>query len=72
MLKAEVLSKALKTAAIGTGLDPQRVSSHSLRSGGASTLIAGDVDQLRLNSTGGGNLASFSDARITLKKLEHL
>ncbi|OWZ03667.1 hypothetical protein PHMEG_00024561 [Phytophthora megakarya] len=44
MLNAEDMSKILKIAAIETGLSPHKVSCHSLRSGGASALIAGGAD----------------------------
>ncbi|EGZ19598.1 hypothetical protein PHYSODRAFT_492344 [Phytophthora sojae] len=52
MLKAEEMSKALKAAAIGTGIDPQRISCHSLRSGGASALIAGGADSTTIKLHG--------------------
>ncbi|OWY92747.1 hypothetical protein PHMEG_00038118, partial [Phytophthora megakarya] len=52
MLKAEELSKVLKAAAAGTGVDPHQISCHSLRSGGASSLIAGGVDSTTIKLHG--------------------
>ncbi|EGZ08123.1 hypothetical protein PHYSODRAFT_414121, partial [Phytophthora sojae] len=59
MLKAEELSKVLKAAAVGIGADPRRVSCHSLRSGGATALIANGVDSTTIKLHGCWKSSAF-------------
>ncbi|KDO17123.1 hypothetical protein SPRG_17466 [Saprolegnia parasitica CBS 223.65] len=51
-VSGEMVSKALKSTARSLGLDPERYSSHSLRSGGATALFLGGATDLTVQQFG--------------------
>ncbi|OWY98465.1 hypothetical protein PHMEG_00030766 [Phytophthora megakarya] len=59
MLKAEELSKVIKAAASASGFDPQNYSCHSLRSGGATALLAGGADSATVKLHGRWRSSTF-------------
>jgi hypothetical protein len=51
-IKSDIISTWIKAAAAGCGRDPARYSFHSLRVGGASALLNGKEDHLRIKLLG--------------------
>ena len=52
-LKPPYLNKRLQTMAIIYGLDPRRVSSHSLRIGGATAMVAAGLSEYKIKQMAG-------------------
>lgn len=52
VLEARTLSKTLQAVAKSKGLDPTKFSSHSLRSGGATSLLENNVDSTTIKLHG--------------------
>ncbi len=70
-LRPPYLNKRLKAMAIMYGLDPKRVSSHSLRIGGATAMAAAGMSEYEIKQMGGWKSDVFLDyARHTTQMYE--
>ena len=71
MLKPPYLNKRLQAMAVMYGLDPTRVSSHSLRIGGATAMAAAGMSEFEIKQMGGWKSDVFLDyARNTTQLFE--